>query len=65
MLSRYEKHLASAHFARCNSRYLVNLKFVQSVSGEEVLVGDVRLSVSKSRRKAFFQALAQYRGGTR
>lgn len=64
-LSKYEKQLANAHFARCNSCYLVNLKFVRSVSSDEVLVGDARLSVSKSRRKAFLQALAQYRGGTR
>lgn len=62
-LSRYEKQLAEAHFARCNSCYLVNLKFVRGIYGDEVLVGSDRLAVSKSRRKAFLQALAQYKGG--
>lgn len=62
-LSRYEKQLAEAHFARCNSCYLVNLKFVRGIYGDEVLVGNDRLAVSKSRRKAFLQALAQYKGG--
>lgn len=62
-LSRYEKQLAEAHFARCNSCYLVNLKFVRGVYGDEVLMGNDRLAVSKSRRKAFLQALAQYKGG--
>lgn len=62
-LSRYEKQLAEAHFARCNSCYLVNLKFVRGVYGDEVQVGNDRLAVSKSRRKAFLQALAQYKGG--
>lgn len=62
-LSRYEKQLLSAHFARCNSCYLVNLKFVRGICGNEVLVVNDRLVVSKSRRKAFLQALAQYKGG--
>lgn len=62
-LSRYEKQLAEAHFDRCNSCYLVNLKFVRGIYGDEVLVGNDRLAVSKSRRKAFLQALAQYKGG--
>lgn len=64
-LSKYEKQLAEAHFARCNSCYLVNLKYVQGISGDEVLVSGDRLAVSKSRRKAFLQALAQYKGGAR
>ena len=62
-LSRYEKQLLSAHSARCNSCYLVNLKFVRGIFGNEVLVVNDRLVVSKSRRKAFLQALAQYKGG--
>ena len=64
-LSKYEKQLAGAHFARCNSCYLVNLKYVRGVYGDEVVVGDDRLAVSKSRRKEFLQALAQYKGGGR
>lgn len=64
-LSKYEKQLAGAHFARCNSCYLVNLKYVRGICGDEVLVGSDRLAVSKSRRKAFLQALAQYKGGAR
>lgn len=64
-LSKYEKQLTNAHFARCNSCYLVNLKFVRGIYGDEVEVGSSRLTVSKSRRKAFLQALAQYKGGAR
>ena len=64
-LSKYEKQLTNAHFARCNSCYLVNLKFVRGIYGDEVEVGSDRLTVSKSRRKAFLQALAQYKGGAR
>lgn len=64
-LSKYEKQLTGAHFARCNSCYLVNLKYVRGVYGDEVVVGEDHLAVSKSRRKEFLQALAQYKGGGR
>lgn len=60
-LSQYEKQLAGAHFARCNNCYLVNLKYVRGVYGDEVQVGEERLPVSKSRRRSFLQALAQYK----
>lgn len=63
-LSKYEKMLEGAHFARCNSCYLVNLKFVRGVERDTVVVGQDRLSISKSRRKAFLAALAQYKGGS-
>lgn len=56
--------LEGAHFARCNSCYLVNLKFVRGVERDTVVVGQDRLSISKSRRKAFLAALAQYKGGS-
>ena len=62
-LSKYEKLLEGEHFARCNSCYLVNLKYVRGVYGDEAAVGEDRLAISKSRRKSFLQALAQYKGG--
>lgn len=61
-LSKYEKLLEGEHFARCNSCYLVNLKYVRGVYGDEAAVGEDRLAISKSRRKSFLQALAQYKG---
>lgn len=63
-LSKYEKMLEGAHFARCNSCYLVNLKFVQGIERDTAVVGKNRLPISKSRRKAFLAALAQYKGGS-
>ena len=62
-LAKYEKQLSGAHFVRCNSCYLVNLKYVRGVYGDEVEVGVDRLAISKSRRKEFLQTLAQYKGG--
>lgn len=64
-LSKFEEQLGGDHFVRCNSCYLVNLKYVQGVIGDAAVVADQTLAVSKPRRKEFLQALAKYRGGSR
>ena len=64
-LKQYEALLQDAHFARCNACYLVNLKYVQSISGDNVRVYQEDLTISKSRRKEFLAAIAQYKGGSR
>jgi len=63
-LSRYEELLRDAHFARCSTSCLVNLKYVRGMRKEQVMVGDELVTVSRSRRKEFLGALAQYKGGT-
>ena len=48
---------------RCNQCYLVNLKFVTQIEKDTVLLrGGTELTVSRSRRKAFLQALNAYWG---
>lgn len=63
-LTDFESQLAGDHFVRCNSCYLVNLKYVQGINGSEVLLPGVALAVSRPRRKEFLQAFAQYKGGS-
>ena len=63
-LKKYEDELRSAHFVRCNTSYLVNLKYVQAVRKEEILVSGTALPLSRARRKEFLDALARYKGGT-
>ena len=62
-LREYEQRLCGMHFARCNTCYLVNLKFVQCIQGDRVQVADDMLSISRSRRKDFLIAFAKYKGG--
>ena len=62
-LSKYEALLKSAHFARCHTSYLVNLKFVRSIKKDAVDVAGVLLPISRPRRKEFLAAFAQYKGG--
>ncbi len=64
-LKQYEALLRNAHFARCNACYLVNLKHIQRINGDSVRVHQDDLAISKSRRKDFLAAIAQYKGGSR
>lgn len=64
-LANYEKILQKAYFARCNSCYLVNLKYVQGIQGDSVIVAGQMLTISIPRRKAFIEAFSQYTGGSR
>lgn len=63
-LSKYEQLLRQAHFARPSTSFLVNLKYVRGVKRDEVLVGDQTLPISRTKRKDFLAALAQYKGGS-
>lgn len=62
-LSKYEQLLKEVHFARCNSCYLVNLRYVEGVDDQYVQVGGQQLTMSKAKRKQFLMALGQYKGG--
>ena len=63
-LKTYEDQLRDSHFVRCNSCYLVNLKYVRGISGDTVTVHRDQLAISKPKRREFHAAVAQYRGGS-
>ena len=58
-----EKQLRRYHFSRCNSGYLVNLRYVQAVEKEDVVVNGIRLKMSRGRRNSFFTDFTRYLGG--
>ena len=62
-LKAAEDQLNTKGFARCNNCYLVNLRHVQRVDGNDVLVGNVRLQISRNKRKDFLRAISEYLGG--
>ena len=64
-LSAYEEKLRDAGFARINTSFLVNLKYVEAVRKDEVVAGGAVLPLSRSKRKEFLTVLAKYKGGTR
>lgn len=63
-MKKAEELLAPHHFVRCNSCYLVNLKYVRNFNGNIVQVGNQELRISQTKRQAFLRAFAQYAGGS-
>ena len=63
-LAQYEEQLSGASFARPSASFLVNLKYVEGIQKDRVLVNGDALPISRSKRKDFLSTLAQYKGGT-
>lgn len=63
VLSEVERELSEYGFLRCNNCYLVNPKFIVSVQGSEVQVGNKMLQISRPRRAAFLAGLANWYAG--
>ena len=61
-LKDIEKKLPSSSFIRCNSCYLVNLKYVTSLKDYTVNVGKTSLQISRPKKKDFLSALNRYLG---
>ena len=63
-LSALEKTLAGKGFIRISVCYLVNLRFVSGIDdGMLILATGERLTISRSKKKEVFSALARYLGG--
>lgn len=62
-LKEMEGKLKSASFVKCNSGYLVNLRYVEAVKQNVVIVAGDELPISRPRKKEFMEALTDYMGG--
>lgn len=62
-MKELEDKLSGLSFKRCNNCYLVNLKYVDCVSKDDLKIGGEWLKISRPRKKEFLQALANYMGG--
>ncbi len=58
-----EEELGKDGFSKCISGCLVNLKYVSKVEKDAVYVDNVRLPLSRQRRKEFREDLMRYIGG--
>ena len=59
-LKKIESALQSDSFCKCNSCYLVNLKYVGGVRDFTVTVAGDELSISHAKKKDFLRALGAY-----
>lgn len=57
-----ERRLEGFGFVRCGNSFLVNLRHVGRVHGDDVDIGGHTLPISRSRKKQFLDALAVYYG---
>lgn len=59
-LTKLEEKLLEHNFARCNSCYLVNLRYVRNIKGYTAILDNCELKISQPRKKLFVQALEYY-----
>ena len=64
-LQNAEKLLQGQGFARCNKCYLVNLRHVEGIRGDAVLIDGTELELSRRQKAAFAQAMLEYVGEIR
>ena len=55
-----EALFSSYGFALCNSGLLVNMRYVEQISGDNVVLKGFSLPISRPKKKSFSAALAQY-----
>ncbi len=55
-----EEELAGQPFSRCSLSYLVNLKRIDRISKDTVIIGPYELAISRNRKKEFLQAFTDY-----
>lgn len=65
VMKETEESLAEYHFVRSNHCYLVNLKYVEAVSGSTVRVAGAPLQISRNKKSEFMTAFTRYIGGIR
>jgi len=57
-----EQALDGKRFFRCNKGYLINLEQVDGMRGDDAVVAGQQVQISRSKRKAFLDALNNYLG---
>jgi DNA-binding LytR/AlgR family response regulator len=63
VLSDVEKKLRARHFYRCNSCYLVNARYIASITGFTItLLNNEQLQISHPKRKQFMLDIANWLG---
>lgn len=59
-LTTVEAKLPAEQFVRCKACYLVNLKRVTKVSENSIMVGTDELSIGRSKKREFMEALTNF-----
>ena len=63
-LSDVQEKLAGHGFLRCNSCYVVNVKYIEFVKGYDLHINGYKLKISHPRRKEFMRQLMDIYAGS-
>lgn len=58
-----QKRINSSHFIQCNQSFLINMKYIESVSRESVTVGGTVIYISRKMKTEFMNAVLDFLGG--
>ena len=61
-LSDVMDKLEPERFVLCNRSFIVNLRYVSNITADYLLVGDTKISISKSHRKELMQRFSSFLG---
>jgi len=59
-LREVEEKLSDEPFIRCNKAFLANLEYIDGVEDNDILIGQDRILVSRSKKKELMDALNDY-----
>lgn len=63
VMGQAERELANCHFARCARSFLVNLRYVSAIEGEDVVLGSRRIRITRTKRAEFMERFSRFLGG--
>lgn len=61
-IKKIAEELKNHSFFLCSVSYLVNLKYITTIKGNEVTLGEETVYISRSKKKDFLQAVNEYVG---
>ena len=59
-LREAEQQLPAMQFSRCSVSYLINLKYVRCIEGEDVIVDDKKIKLTRSKSREFRKSFVEY-----
>lgn len=62
-MTSVEEKMSAYPFAKCNNWCLVNLAHVKETKGNEIIVGQDKIDMSRRNKTAFLKSLTEYVGG--
>ncbi len=62
-LKAAQKKINRSYFAQCNQSFLINLKYMEAVSRESVIVDGNEIFLSRKMRSDFLKAVSDFLGG--